>query len=176
MNIVLIENYDPNWPVLFAALRAKLAAALGDLAASIEHVGSTAVPGLAAKPILDIDVLLCSAEHLALAMERLSSLGYRHQGDLGIAGREAFATPSGDPPHHLYVCPPSSPASRRHILFRDHLRAHPGHAQAYADLKRRLAAQFSDDRVAYTEAKSNFIRSILQALDEPPRGPAPGLS
>jgi len=164
---VIIKDYDPSWPVLFAALRAKLAATLGDLAASIEHVGSTAVPGLAAKPILDIDVLLRSAEDLPLAIERLASLGYRHQGDLGIAGREAFVTPPRIPPHHLYVCRPDSPAFRRHILFRDYLRTHSADAQAYDCLKRRLAAQFPDDRVAYTEAKSGFVTAILRRLDVP---------
>jgi len=164
---VIIKDYDPSWPVLFAALRAKLAATLGDLAASIEHVGSTAVPGLAAKPILDIDVLLRSAEDLRLAIERLAPLSYRHQGDLGIAGREAFVTPPRIPPHHLYVCRPDSPAFRRHILFRDYLRTHSADAQAYACLKRRLAAQFPDDRVAYTEAKSGFVTAILRRLDVP---------
>ena len=164
---MIIKDYDPSWPVLFAALRAKLAATLGDLAASIEHVGSTAVPGLAAKPILDIDVLLRSAEDLPLAIERLAPLGYRHQGDLGIAGREAFVTPPRIPPHHLYVCRPDSPAFRRHILFRDYLRTHSADAQAYACLKRRLAAQFPDDRVAYTEAKSGFVTAILRRLDVP---------
>lgn len=165
--MVLIENYDPSWPVLFGEMRAKLTDALGDLGVSIEHVGSTAVPGLAAKPILDIDVLLRSAEDLPLAIARLAALGYRHQGDLGIAGREAFATPPGTPPHHLYVCRPDSPAFRRHILFRDYLRTHPAEARAYADLKRRLAAQFPDDRVAYTEGKSEFVTAILRRLDCP---------
>lgn len=165
-NIVLIENYDPSWPALFTVLCSKLSATLGDLAASIEHVGSTAVPGLAAKPILDIDVLLRSAEDLPLAIEKLTSLGYCHQGDLGISGREAFTTPPTATPHHLYICLPDSLAFRRHILFRDYLRVHPADAQAYADLKRRLASQFVDDRVAYTEAKTDFIRSILEGLEE----------
>ena len=165
--MVLIENYDPRWPAVFAALRAKLAATLGDLAAAIEHVGSTAVPGLAAKPILDIDVLLPSAEDLPLAIERLAQLGYRHQGDLGISGREAFTTPSGVTPHHLYVCRPDSPAFRRHILFRDYLRTHPDDAQAYADLKRRLATRFLGDRAAYTEGKSEFVSAILERVDCP---------
>jgi GrpB-like predicted nucleotidyltransferase (UPF0157 family) len=105
-NPVIVCAYDPDWPGRFQSLRKRIADALGDMAAAIEHVGSTAVPGLAAKPIIDIDVLLASETMLPAAIERFASLGYIHRGNLGIPEREAFRAPANDPPHHLYVCPP----------------------------------------------------------------------
>src|SRR5690348_11547029 len=136
---IVIEDYDPRWPRRFETIRIRIAAALGPLAAAIEHVGSTAVPGLAAKPIIDIDVLLRSEGDLPLAIERLQTLGYEHQGDLGIAGREAFRAPVADVSHHLYLCPPGSRAYLEHLAFRDHLRTHSDDARAYELLKRSLA-------------------------------------
>jgi GrpB-like predicted nucleotidyltransferase (UPF0157 family) len=91
--------------------------------------------------------------------------GYKHRGDLGIAGREAFATPPGDVRHHLYVCPPDSPEYRRHIAFRDYLRSHPSEAAAYADLKCELAAKFRLDRDAYNRGKANFVEDIVKRIE-----------
>jgi GrpB-like predicted nucleotidyltransferase (UPF0157 family) len=158
----MISDYDPKWPCRFEELRLRIAAALGELAAAIEHIGSTAVPGLAAKPIIDMDVLLKAHGDFPAAVLRLASLGYRHQGDLGIPGREAFAAPPAGFPHHLYVCLPQSTQYRHHIVFRDHLRKHPDDAIAYARLKRRLAARFSRDRAAYVAGKTQFVSAILQ--------------
>jgi GrpB-like predicted nucleotidyltransferase (UPF0157 family) len=164
-----VVDYDPRWPSTFETLRAPVAGALGDLVSAIEHVGSTAVPGLAAKPIIDIDVLLKSAADLPLAIGRLASLGYVHRGDLGVPGREAFATPSGLPAHHLYVCPQESQQYLHHLALRNYLRAHPSEAAAYGNLKRSLAACFRDDRTSYIEGKSEFIESLLRrALVSPP--------
>lgn len=160
--LVIIEDYDPKWPLKFAALRARVAPALGQLAAAIEHIGSTAVPGLAAKPIIDIDVLLRSPADLARVIEILATLGYEHRGDLGVPGREAFRAPANSFPQHLYVCPPDSQEYRRHLLFRDHLRAHPRDASAYAQLKRELATRHAADREAYNLAKTEFIEQILR--------------
>ena len=157
---ITIEDYDPLWPVRFEMLRAPIAAALGPLAAAIEHVGSTAVPGLAAKPIIDIDVLLTCSADLAGAVTALAPLGYRHEGDLGIVGPESFRPLPDTFPHHLYVCLPHSAEFHRHLTFRDHLRAHAQDASAYALLKRQLAAKFATDRAAYTQAKTNFITEI----------------
>jgi GrpB-like predicted nucleotidyltransferase (UPF0157 family) len=169
---IIIENYDPHWPHCFETLRSRIAATLGDLAAAIEHIGSTAVPGLAAKPIIDIDVLLDSSASLPLVISRLASLGYEHRGNLGIPDREAFRTPPGDVPHHLYVCPPDSQEYRRHIAFRDHLRTHLADASAYAVLKRNLASTLGDRREDYNEAKSEFVANIVRrALQDPAMAP-----
>jgi len=156
---IVLEEYDASWAREFEALREKIAGALGEVAAAIEHVGSTSVPGLAAKPIIDLDVLLRTEDEIPLAIERLAAIGYQHQGDLGVSGREAFRAPGSGFPHHLYVCSPEQ--FRRHVAFRDFLRTHPEDAQAYARLKRELAREFADDRDAYTRGKSEFVEEIL---------------
>ena len=143
-------------------LRSRIAAVLNEMAVAIEHVGSTAVPGLAAKPVIDIDVLLRSSTDLPLAVRRLAELGYEHRGDLGVSGREAFRGKSNALQHHLYVCPPESGEYKRHIAFRNYLRAHVADANAYALLKRELAGKFGSDREGYNQAKSEFVQRILQ--------------
>jgi len=172
-NPIIVLNYDPNWPKLFQSFRKRIADALGDMAAAIEHVGSTAVPDLAAKPIIDVDVLLACETMLPSAIERLAGLGYIHRGNLGIPEREAFYAPAGDPPHHLYVCPPGSAEFRRHVAFRDYLRAHPRDAKTYSDLKIALAERFRNDRLAYNEAKTQFVMELtsraLAARKDPNR-------
>ncbi len=168
---VVIVDYDPAWPHRYEALRARIAEALGNLAAEIAHVGSTSVPGLAAKPTIDLDVVLGAADDLPAAIERLARLGYRHEGDLGIVGREAFATPPGYGvhDHHLYVCAPDWGGHGDQIAFRDYLRAHPKTAFAYARLKRSLAARHRDNRRAYAEAKAGFVRAVLARSAGEPR-------
>ncbi len=159
---VIIVDYDPHWPDRFEELRAPVVAALGDLVVIVEHVGSTAVPGLAAKPIIDMDVVVPSVSDLPEVIVRLAMLGYVHQGDLGIPGREAFMSPAGKPRHHLYVCAVGSDELRRHRSFRDCLLTHPDDARAYGALKKDAALRFAHDRAAYTEAKTRFVEAILQ--------------
>jgi GrpB-like predicted nucleotidyltransferase (UPF0157 family) len=159
---VIIVDYDPNWAHLFEALRAPVVAALGELVVVVEHVGSTAVPGLAAKPIIDMDVVVPSVSDIPEAIERLAILGYIHRGDLGIAGREAFTSPAGKPRHHLYVCAKGSEELGRHRSFRDYLLGHPDDALAYGALKKAAALRFADDRFAYNEAKTQFVEAVLQ--------------
>lgn len=161
---VVIVDYDPDWPIRYEALRGPIAKALGDIADGMEHVGSTSVRGLAAKSTIDLVVRLRSRDDLPAAIERLARLGYAHEGDLGVAGREAFATPPGYGvhDHHLYVCHPGWPGYEDQIVFRDYLRANPDVADAYAKLKRALAARFGRDRAGYTQAKAHFVRDVLQ--------------
>ena len=159
---VIIVDYDPRWPVVFEELRAPVVAALGDLVVIVEHVGSTAVPGLAAKPIIDMDVVVPSVADIPEAIGRLAILGYVHRGDLGITGREAFTSPAGKPRHHLYVCALDSEELRRHRSFRDYLLTHPDEARAYEALKRAAARRFAEDRAAYNEAKTWFVEAVLQ--------------
>ena len=158
---VVIADYDPAWPDQFEELRTRAARALGDLALAIEHVGSTAVPGCAAKPVIDLDVVVRSADDIPEAIRCLGSLGYGHEGDLSTPGRHAFTYPEGEPRHHLYVVVEGSAAHRAHIRLRDHLRLHPEDAHAYAELKRALAAHYRSDWAGYTEAKSDFIERLL---------------
>ncbi len=168
---VVIAPYDPAWPAAFEQIRARVAVALGELAVGIEHVGSTAVPGLAAKPILDVDAIVRNDAHVEEAIRRLARAGFAHLGDLGIAGREAFRSPAGLPRNHLYVCAVATPELRAHLALRDALRADPALAERYAALKRELAAKYRDDRDAYAEGKSAFIRSVLRGRPERPPPP-----
>jgi GrpB-like predicted nucleotidyltransferase (UPF0157 family) len=160
---VEVVGYDPRWPDTFTALRDSIAEALGALSQHIEHVGSTAVAGLPAKPIIDLDVVIATGADLPTVVARLQPLGYHHEGDLGVPGREAFTTPPGAPRHHLYVCVADSPQLARHLIFRDYLRAHPETTNAYADLKRSLAQRFPTDRTVYSNAKTVFIEQVLEA-------------
>jgi GrpB-like predicted nucleotidyltransferase (UPF0157 family) len=131
------------------------------VAIAIEHVGSTAVSGLAAKPILDIDVVLRSVTDVGEAIRCLAEFGYQHDGDQGVTGREAFESPGGLPSHHLYVVVQCSEPLRNHIRFRDYLRSQSA-AKEYEHLKRSLAEQFRDDCEGYTRGKTAFIQAVLR--------------
>lgn len=157
----MISEYDPAWPALFCELRDGLPAGLRMRARSIEHVGSTAVPGLAAKPIIDIDIVVADQADVAEAITMLAAAGYPHKGDAGVPGREAFDQPPHLPEHHLYLCVEGAGPLVAHLRLRDHLRANPGTAREYAALKRELTAAYGDDREGYTEAKTAFIERVL---------------
>jgi GrpB-like predicted nucleotidyltransferase (UPF0157 family) len=162
VSVIEIVDYDEQWPTEFQRLRERLLAALAPLAAQVEHVGSTAVPGLAAKPKLDVGVVV-SAEDVEAAIQRLGAIGFEHQGDLGVPGREALKGPDDGNAYHVYVYAENSEPLRAHLAFRDHLRTHPETASAYAELKRDLAARFVTDRDGYTRAKSAFIQRVLES-------------
>jgi GrpB-like predicted nucleotidyltransferase (UPF0157 family) len=158
---IVIVDYDPDWPEEFERLRGRAASAMGEVAVSIEHVGSTAIPGLAAKPVIDL-VIVVRPGDVGAAIDRLAAIGYVHRGDLGVEGREAFDVPPGERRHHLYVCAVDSGELRAQLAFRDRLRNEPELASAYADLKQRLASRFRDDREAYTEAKTEFVTAASE--------------
>jgi GrpB-like predicted nucleotidyltransferase (UPF0157 family) len=128
----VVADYDEEWPLIFEQIAEPVRGAVVDLGAHVEHVDSTSVPGLAAKPIIDIDVVVRSAEDVPTAIERLRALGYVYQGDKGIRGREAFMWPRGARAHHLYVVVRGSQPHLDHIHFRDYLRDHPEVAREYA--------------------------------------------
>jgi GrpB-like predicted nucleotidyltransferase (UPF0157 family) len=163
----IVVDYDPEWPLRFEAIRDRIAPALGPLAVSIEHVGSTSVPGLAAKPVIDIDVVVAEPSAIPAAIDVLTGLGYEHLGDLGVKDREAFRRPPGSDRHNLYVCTQDGEGLRNHLAIRDHLRRHPEAVEAYAALKRRLAAE-TPDIDAYVIGKTDLIISFLRAegIDE----------
>jgi GrpB-like predicted nucleotidyltransferase (UPF0157 family) len=159
---LVVTDYDADWPRLFDEIAQPVREAMADMGAQVEHVGSTSVPGLAAKPIIDIDVVVASAQDVPAAIERLRSRGYIYQGDKGIPGREAFLWPRGARPHHLYVVVRGSPPHLDHVEFRDFLRGHPDVARKYGALKTELAEQHGDDRLGYGEAKSDFVDGVLR--------------
>lgn len=159
---VEIVPYDAEWPGLFGSLRNELKAVLGDKARRIEHVGSTAVPGLAAKPVIDVQVSVVDVEIEATYVQAIESL--RMPLRAREPGHRYFRPPPGEPrAAHIHVCDAGSRWENDHILFRDYLRERPTARDAYADLKRGLARRYHDDRLAYNEAKTSFI---FDTLDE----------
>lgn len=162
---VVIVDYDPRWPMLFEQERARLEPSITAFTESIDHVGSTAVPGLCAKPIVDV---LVTVEHLEPPDRYISALaafGYVLRADSANTERHAFGKRDAQgrrpvPGYNLHVVQHGGVEHRRHIGFRDYLRTHPDAAREYGDLKRRLAVAYGADRDGYTNAKSAFVRSI----------------
>lgn len=154
-------DYNPDWPIQFEQLRLRTMKALGPVALSVEHIGSTAVPGLAAKPVIDIDVVVRSLDDIPEAVQRLAVIGYEHEGDGGIDGREVFRWPAGEPRHHLYVVVDGSAPHLEHLAFRDRLRSSPLEADDYGEIKKQLARAHGVNRTAYTDAKGKFIERVL---------------
>ena len=160
---VIIESYDSAWPKRFESERLLLAPMLAPwLVGTIEHVGSTAVPGLAAKPIIDIMAAVRDLPSSLPAIEALKSLSYRYF-EYRADVMHWFCKPNDlNRTHHLHLVPFDSPLWRERLLFRDRLRADAAIRRSYAELKLELASKHRDDREAYTDAKTDFIRSVLQ--------------
>jgi GrpB-like predicted nucleotidyltransferase (UPF0157 family) len=163
---LVIVEYDPAWPRQFAEIRGTIQRTIPGTYHSVEHVGSTAVSGMAAKPIIDIDIVM--REGMFDRIKRgLESLGYVDEGDLGISGRVAFdlrddGLRNALAPHHLYVVAPDSPALRNHRDFRDYLVAHADWRHRMSALKRELAESYPDDREGYQQAKAPMVEEILR--------------
>ncbi len=156
-----IADADPSWPELFEVEVARIRDALGGLAVRVDHVGSTSVPGLAAKPIIDIQTSVASMVPRDAYVEPLRSLGYRWTLDPWSDEHEYFSRDeSGARACQIHVCQAGGAWERRHLAFRDWLRDHPDDATAYAALKRQLATQHPNDLMAYVDSKTAFIRSI----------------
>jgi GrpB-like predicted nucleotidyltransferase (UPF0157 family) len=166
---VRVVPYDPAWPALFAAEAARIRAALDGLPLRLEHMGSTGVPGLAAKPIVDILAGRPPGSAVGPYVEALARAGYAHRGEQGIPGREFFRR--GDPrAYHVHLAEEGSAPWRTPLAFRDALRADPALAAEYGALKRELAARFPRDREAYIEGKGPFVARVLREAAEPGLG------
>lgn len=161
---VIVLPYDASWKTAFNDIRRELEAALEDLAVSIEHVGSTSVEGLSAKPIIDIDVVIRDYAVFDAVVRKLASVGYVHEGDLGIKDREAFKYTHKPhlQKHHLYVWPQDSAELRRHITFRDFLRSNPDAVQEYSAVKEAAARLYPEDIDGYIAFKSPCIERLYR--------------
>jgi GrpB-like predicted nucleotidyltransferase (UPF0157 family) len=160
---VTIVPYDPSWPAAFEAERQALALHLGAEAVNSHHVGSTAIPHMPGKPVLDILVELRTYPPSAACIAALARLGYEHMGESGVPGRIWFR--KGRPrTHHIHAVPVDGIAGLRQLTLRDWLRSHPRDAQQYAAFKRAAAAQHTDDidSAAYAQAKTQFIARMLK--------------
>ena len=176
---VILADYDGDWPRLFLEERASLAGVLADSATAIEHVGSTSIPGLAAKPIIDILVVLRRCLLPLGKVDAVCGLGYRYFGPFGIEGRQFFSKGRRGT-HHLHCFVEGDPEIDRDLLFRDYLRAHPPEARRYEALKRELAVICRMDRVNYTDGKTALVREMdgralefWRARGSPPPFPVP---
>ena len=175
---MLIQAYTKEWIADFETIKEILLSALAELDISIEHIGSTSVHRLAAKPIIDIDIIYRSSDQLIEITSRLADVGYYHNGNQGIPGREVFKRMAAANDHkvldaiqhHLYACPMSSDELQRHLLFRDYLRTHTSARAAYQQLKYQIAEIAHQDRKVYAQLKEKmakeFIHSIIQKAKE----------
>ena len=148
-NTLIVLPYDPNWITEFERIRAYLMEQIGDLVLEIKHIGSTSVPGLAAKPIIDIVAVMESYKVFPAIAARLEKVGFQHEGDGGIKDREAFKRliPDDFMNYHFYVCPKDSEENRRHTIFRNALLNNKDIADEYGKLKMRLIEEVNGDRV-----------------------------
>lgn len=169
---MLIQPYDPKWPENFQDIKQIIQEVLTDQIISIEHIGSTAVSGLAAKPIIDLDIVYQSEINFEIIKKGLGRLNYAHNGDQGIPGREAFKRTDGNPEHpildkikhHLYACPLNSEELKRHILFRDYLIGNSRARTAYQSLKLEIAKEANQDRKEYARIKELKAKSFVQSI------------
>lgn len=162
---IVVVDYNFNWPILYEEEKQRLLDAIGEDVLDIQHIGSTSVPGLAAKPIIDMVASLRHFPPSASLISALEELGYHYQGELGVPGRHFFRR--GSPrSHHLHLVEPNSEVWQKQVLFRDFLRVHPESAQRYDTLKRELAVQYRCDRTAYVNAKAPLIAELIAAANE----------
>jgi GrpB-like predicted nucleotidyltransferase (UPF0157 family) len=159
--VVRLVEYDARWPALFAAEQQRIRDLCGTLVLRLEHVGGTSIPGMCAKPVLDIAAgrpWETSIQDYLAALERA---GYEHRGERGVPGRQFFRR--GQPrAYHVHLVEEDGPLWRDYVAFRDYLRAHAEATRRFADVKRVLASRFSRDREAYTSAKSSHVQEILR--------------
>ena len=159
---VIVVPYDKAWKSAFEEIKKEIERVIGDLIIGIEHVGSTSVEGLSAKPIIDIDVVIKDYSVFATVVQKLETIGYIHEGDLGIKDREAFKY-SNKPhlqKHHLYVCPQYSEELHRHVTFRDYLKNNREAVKKYSLVKETAAILFPNEIEKYIDYKTPCIEEL----------------
>lgn len=155
---VVVLNYDPNWPIDFDNESKKIRSSFEDLVIKIHHIGSTSVPGLMAKPIIDILLEVSDLAMLDTESEKMENLGYEVMGEYGIPGRRYFRKGRDKRTHHVHAFLLEDPNIKRHLAFRDYLIAHDDIAKAYGELKWKIAHGEADDIGNYSDAKAPFIQ------------------
>ena len=170
---MLLKKYSTKWINDFNNIKSKIEKGLSGLTFSIEHVGSTAVPNLDAKPIIDIDVIYTEQPDFEKIKSRLENIGYYHNGNQGIEARDVFKRKGiftysilDEIQHHLYVCPINSKALERHILSRNFLRENDCARIKYQEMKYDLAEKANQDKKVYAALKENYINSFIDAIIE----------
>ncbi|MCL2050922.1 MAG: GrpB family protein [Lachnospiraceae bacterium] len=163
---VVVVPYDEKWEIEFGRIKEELLLAIGSHILAIEHVGSTAVKGLAAKPVIDVDVIIKDYGIFEAIKEKLGQIGYIHEGDLGIKDRQAFKYENKKHlmKHHLYICPEYSEELKRHIAFRDYLRLHKDERDWYGETKMLAAKRYPQSIENYMLAKNDCVAEIINRL------------
>lgn len=164
-----IVEYDPNWKVMYEDEKRLIRSVLGGRLTAMEHVGSTSVPGLGGKPIIDIMASVARIDGVVDVVEPLEAIGYRYLPEFErfIPERRYFRKGATEPAtHHLHVVERTTDFWKDHVLFREYLTAHPDEARAYEDLKRELATRITLDRLAFTDAKTPYIQTVLERARE----------
>lgn len=158
--IVRLEKYSPEWKALYKKEEKLLKDSVGEYIIDIQHIGSTSIPDMIAKPIIDISIAITNFEEGKRLIEPIQNLGYLYKGENGIPRRHYFV--KGDPTtHHLHIVEIGSKEWKKNITFRDALRKDENLAKEYAELKLSLAEKFKYDRVAYTDGKTGFVNYVL---------------
>jgi GrpB-like predicted nucleotidyltransferase (UPF0157 family) len=170
MTVTLVQPYNPDWPLQFRQIKAFVESCINSIEGTIEHVGSTSIPGMIAKPIIDIDIVVTPEDFVAVR-KKLKILGYDHQGDLGIPKREVFNLEDGEareklPAHHLYVCETGAYELRKHLAFRDFMKQHPRWRDRLNRHKRELCLKYDNDRQSYIDGKSAMVQEITKLAME----------
>lgn len=161
MRSIEVVPHDPQWADAYQTEVQKLAELFAPDLAKFHHIGSTAIPGILAKPVIDIMVVVAELTDIQDRITAMEALGYEHRGEAGIPGRQFFRKDTaGVRSHHVHIFEAGHPNIAIQLNFRDYLRAHPAEAQAYSQLKQELAARFRESPPEYTEAKTNFITTI----------------
>ena len=160
---VVVEKWNPQWKYEYEKIVASLGKDIIYNSIKIEHVGSTSVEGLSSKPVIDLDIVI-EKDKFEIIKELLNKKGYKHEGDLGIEGREAFSYSGKEElmTHHLYVCPKNSKELFKHITFRNFLENNPALAAEYSKVKEQAAVLYPDDIDKYMEFKSEIIEKIYK--------------
>ena len=158
---IRVVPYNPNWPDMYRQEARQIVKALSGQIILIHHIGSTAIPGIKSKPIIDCLIEISQIEEMDAYNPAMIALGYKPRGENGISGRRYFVKGSAEVhTYHLHVFQIGHQQIARHLNFRDYLRAQPEQAQSYSKLKEKLAQKFPYDSVAYTEGKNEFIQTI----------------
>lgn len=162
MRKIEIIPYDENWKKLYEIEKQLLRSILGDHLVEIHHIGSTSIPNIMAKPIIDILIEAVDIEKIDALNQKFIEYGYEPKGENGIASRRYFQKGGDERTHHVHIFPFGHPEVRRHLAFRDYLIAHPDEAGRYEDLKAKLAKQYVYDPQKYNEGKSKLVQELDQ--------------
>jgi GrpB-like predicted nucleotidyltransferase (UPF0157 family) len=164
MRHIRVCSPDPQWAKEFKAEAAQVAIALGDNVLHIHHIGSTAIPNIYAKPVIDMLIEVGDIDQVSGCHAAMETLGYVVMGEYGIPERRYFRKDNGqgDRTHHLHIYQLGSLEIERHLAFRDFMMAHPDYAQQYSDLKRTLAVRYPDDIDGYMDGKDEFVKTMEQ--------------